>query len=339
MLQIHPSKTHSRDQEIKNCLDSLKTAFLRWLIVFSLYEAEGTLFLIDIPVFEYNQKNKCSVQIESNEFKCADWQKFFKQRLLEENFPDSRELTIEDLLTKLFTDCYSQAFIKSLKNRYFFSDEMVAACLWLKPLRVSDKTIRNNFKDLYQRPDKLLKKPKRGYYSKIKPEEYLRILYSSQSSISENNDYSDVLDYLTNDLSTITELLMTKINGKQRLFVHHEYVAIKELREESANFADRLKEIWKKATTPPLQINYYSASLNQKGQYIVYPVSLYYYQRAYYLCAYGQAPKTESSEQLQWYNYRLDRISAIKVLSWDNVSLPLDKSKVVDSEVYSPEYI
>ena len=114
-----------------------------------------------------------------------------------------------------------------------------------------------------------------------------------------------------------------------------------DLREVSADSADRLKEIWKIHPTPPIRITYHSAYLKQTQKYTVYPVCLYYYQRAYYLCAFGQRPqRTETQPQVGWYNYRLERITRLKTLSWDSPNLPFSQLEIINnSEKYSSNYI
>jgi CRISPR-associated protein (TIGR03985 family) len=118
-------------------------------------------------------------------------------------------------------------------------------------------------------------------------------------------------------------------------------VVNEDLRESSADSADRLKEIWKIHPTPPIEIAYHSAYLNQTQKHTIYPVCLYYYQRTYYLCAFGQRPqRTEKKPQLGWYNYRLERITGLKTLSWDTPNLPLPQSEIINyPEKYSPHYI
>ncbi|WP_364301474.1 TIGR03985 family CRISPR-associated protein [Moorena sp. SIO4A5] len=94
---------------------------------------------------------------------------------------------------------------------------------------------------------------------------------------------------------------------------------------------------------PKLHIKniYNSACLNKNKQYTVYPVCLYYYHRAYYLCAFGQRPeRTENQPPLGWYNYRLERITEFKKLSWDTPNFPWSKSEIINhTEKYSTDYI
>ena len=135
-------------------------------------------------------------------------------------------------------------------------------------------------------------------------------------------------------------LILLKTATLQRLFIHNDYVVAEELREPAADLADRLKQIWKQKPVSPIQIDYHSASLNNQGNYLVYPVCLYYYQRAYYLCAFGQAPPSPNKNQVQWYNYRLERITKISQLSWDEPNLPFSSQQILaQEEMYSPTYI
>jgi CRISPR-associated protein (TIGR03985 family) len=43
---------------------------------------------------------------------------------------------------------------------------------------------------------------------------------------------------------------------------------------------------------------------------VVFPVCIYYFQRAVYLCGYGESPDRNS----EWYNFRLDHIEAMNSL-------------------------
>lgn len=75
-------------------------------------------------------------------------------------------------------------------------------------------------------------------------------------------------------------------------------------------------------------MTYQSAKLYQETvDCIVYPVCIYYYQRAPYLFAYGQIPKADSENswgQIDWYDYRLDRIIQLDNLTQnlDDVNIP-----------------
>ena len=311
-------------KNVKHCLSLLKTAALRWVIIRSLYDSACDF----------------QVKFEQQWFKAVHWQEQLSQQL-----PLDQHLTVEELLFAEFTEITKQQFLVFLKKRYHLNQTEINQFLNNFPLQVEGKTIRNNFTALSQLRDNFLEKQGQGNYRLQKLERILDFLGFSQisnevQSLTSADDYYGLLDFLTSDISTIAELLLVKINQQQRLFIHNDYVVAEELRELAADWADRLKEIWKEEPVPPIQISYHSASLNKKEKYLVYPVCLYYYQRAYYLCAFGQAPICLNKNQIQWYNYRLERISKILKLSWHDNNLPFSSEQIIDHQKnYSPGYI
>jgi CRISPR-associated protein (TIGR03985 family) len=311
-------------QSTKHCLILLKTAALRWIIIRSLYDSACDF----------------RIKLEQEWFKAAHWQEQLSQQISTDT-----KLTVEELLFAEFTEITKQQFLLVLKKRYNLNQNAREQFLNDFPLQVEGKTIRNNFTALSQLKDNYLDKQGQGNYRLQKLEHILDLLGFSETSkgkqlLTTADDSYGLLDFLTSDLSTIAELLLVKINQQQRLFIHNDYVVAEQLREPAADSADRLKGIWKEEPVPPIQIHYHSASLNKKEKYIIYPVCLYYYQRAYYLCAFGQAPSRPNKNQLQWYNYRLERINKILKLSWNDNNLPFSSQQILDQEEnYSPAYI
>lgn len=308
-----------------NCLMLLASGVRRWVILRSLYDRDSQFF----------------VEFETELFNCADWLSKFQQAI-----SDYQSLSLESWLFTDYTEVVKAQFILALKTRYKLEDNDIKELLSTLVFAVTDRTFRNQFTQLASLKNHILEreiinektnsKKLIHKFRKRLPTAIFEILATDQSF-----DYDGVLEVFTNEVSAIAELLLTKINGEQRLFIHHEYVVNEDLREASADLADRLKEIWKITPTPPIQITYYSAYLNQTQKYIIYPVCLYYYQRAYYLCAFGQRPqRTETQPQLGWYNYRLERITRLKTLSWDTPNLPFPQSEFINRpENYSPDYI
>jgi len=322
LLQV---SNNSSSQAKSNCLMLLESGVRRWVIVRSLYDRESDFF----------------VEFEVELFNCADWLNKFKQAII-----NYQSRSLETWLFADYTEVVKNQFISALKSRYKLENQDIRELFSTYVFAVTERTCRNQLTQLSQLKNQLLERQSINQTSKAKRQIHkfrkrsidaiLEILASEQSFNSEG-----ILEFFTNEVSAIAELLLTKINGEQRLFIHHEYVVNEDLREASADSADRLKEIWKIAPTPPIQITYHSAYLNQTRKYTVYPVCLYYYQRAYYLCAFGQRPeRTENQPQLGWYNYRLERITRLKTLSWDNPNLPFPQSEIINnSEKYSPNYI
>ncbi|MGK7939085.1 MAG: TIGR03985 family CRISPR-associated protein [Crocosphaera sp.] len=134
-------------------------------------------------------------------------------------------------------------------------------------------------------------------------------------SLPISNDYEDPYLFVPDDFASFTHLFSQPINGVQRFYLHADYQTPSFLRSKINKLQKQLKKIWAMNPVPPLEISYTSASLNnEKKSCLIYPTCLYYYQRWFYLCAFGQTPRND----INWYNYRLDRIEQIETLSWDD---------------------
>lgn len=323
------AKDQAKDKAKENCLKLLGSAVRRWVILRSLYDRDSDFF----------------VEFDMEKFNCADWLNKFKQVKI-----DYQSVTLESWLFNDSTDYVKKELIRALKSRYNLVDKDINDLLEIQVFSVSERTFRNQFTQLANLKTPLLKRQVVNETSKAKKlihnfcklsiYDIIKFLTAENSS-NNNTDTEGILEVFTNEVSEIAELLFTKIKGQQRLFIRHEYVVNEDLHEPSADLADWLKEIWKIAPTPPIKITYYSAYLNKKSKYVVYPVCLYYYQRAYYLCAYGQRPqRNEKQPSVGWYNYRLERVKSYKKLSWETTNLPFSQSEIINHpEQYSPDYI
>ncbi|NES18967.1 MAG: TIGR03985 family CRISPR-associated protein [Symploca sp. SIO3E6] len=107
-----------------------------------------------------------------------------------------------------------------------------------------------------------------------------------------------------------------------RVFLYVDYVV-----PESSYLEDRvdqiqseLQEIWDSGKILPLLLTYYSAHQNRIKECVVYPVCIYFMERAKYLCGYGTTPRDE----INWYKYRLDRIMSqhLEPLDWQDPRIP-----------------
>lgn len=123
------------------------------------------------------------------------------------------------------------------------------------------------------------------------------------------------------DLVAISDNLAQPINGYQRFFLHVEYVIPQDATDRVDDWQALLREVWEQTPVPPIRVAFYSAKLDQTCTRILYPVCIYYVQRAPYLCAWGELPEGHS-ECIDWRHYRLDRIHHIQSLTWDDPSLP-----------------
>ena len=123
------------------------------------------------------------------------------------------------------------------------------------------------------------------------------------------------------ELSAFNNSLSQAINGIQRFFIHTEYIVHPQLYHRVELLQKQLKRIWTHDKIPLVKLTYQSAKLYQETVCcIVYPVCIYYYQRAPYLFAYGQTPKQDDENnwnKIDWYDYRLDRIIKLDELQLD----------------------
>ncbi|BAY83087.1 hypothetical protein NIES267_25730 [Calothrix parasitica NIES-267] len=130
----------------------------------------------------------------------------------------------------------------------------------------------------------------------------------------QNKVAADEFNFLHEDLVGIAQNHSQEIAAIQRFFVHLDYVIPKSTIDLVENWQWELKELWKQTPVPPIQITYNSAKIKNTIDCIVYPICIYYVQRAVYLCAFGDNPKHDN----YWYNFRLDRIQGIRSLKWKN---------------------
>jgi CRISPR-associated protein (TIGR03985 family) len=120
------------------------------------------------------------------------------------------------------------------------------------------------------------------------------------------------------DLEAIARDLAKPIGGHRRFFLYVDYIISNDAQDRVEDWQDRLKSLWEKKPIPPIQLIYHSARVGYPVDCIVYPICIYYVQRAVYLCAFGQDPK----HQGQWYNFRLDKIARLVELDWSHPHIP-----------------
>ncbi len=126
------------------------------------------------------------------------------------------------------------------------------------------------------------------------------------------------LPVLNPDLELIAQNLSQPLNGVQRFFMEVVYIVSPEKQERVEDWQEHFKLLWQENPVLPVRLSYQSSRVKKTVGCIVYPVCIYYAQRAVYLCGFGQTPTAKG----QWYNYRLDKIIEIEDLSWDDLDLP-----------------
>lgn len=142
------------------------------------------------------------------------------------------------------------------------------------------------------------------------------------------------LAFVNLDLATIAHNLSQPVGGFQRFFLEVDYIISQTNQDRVEDWQDKLRQLWEQTPIPPVKLTYNSAREGYAVECIVYPVCIYYVQRAIYLCAFGQTPQRKEG----WYNYRLDRIQHIKPLEWKQ-SIPQLLLKCYQQNILTPDYI
>lgn len=141
-------------------------------------------------------------------------------------------------------------------------------------------------------------------------------------NLHDNTTTSPMSDYELNfmhaDLACIAENLSNQINGVQRFFLQLDYVTSNKKTDLVDRWHNELKDLWQQTPVPPIKITYDSARVGENIDCVVFPVCIYYMQRAVYLCACGQSPDGTTD----WYNFRIDRIQNITPLTWNYPHIP-----------------
>ncbi|NES01747.1 MAG: TIGR03985 family CRISPR-associated protein [Okeania sp. SIO2F4] len=210
-----------------------------------------------------------------------------------------------------------KGLLAKTRRNFQYDFQTLVSLGWLQTEKVKSEPTHNKFKTQY-----------------IKVDSFPAILMSVSEEVVENQGFENLIQ---NDLADFFNEFSQKINHEQRFFLELEYIVHQQFYKNLNIWIQKLKNIWQSEPIPPIKITYVSASNFQNYQdegedYIIYPVCIYYSQRAPYLFAYGQTPKNSSSMKINWYGYRLDRIKNIEELEWSLVNLPNFSQKICESK-------
>ncbi|HBB33998.1 MAG TPA: TIGR03985 family CRISPR-associated protein [Cyanobacteria bacterium UBA8803] len=143
-------------------------------------------------------------------------------------------------------------------------------------------------------------------------------------------------NFLPPDLALIAQNYSQQTDGIQRFFLHVDYVVPSELLDKVEDFQEQLRTLWAQIPVPPVLLVYKSAKHDRNIECIVYPVCIYYVQRATYLCALGHNP----NQEVNWWNYRLDRLQSLAPLTWTDDRIPASLlQQYRDNTLPTPDYI
>ncbi|MEA5554342.1 TIGR03985 family CRISPR-associated protein [Anabaena cylindrica UHCC 0172] len=125
-----------------------------------------------------------------------------------------------------------------------------------------------------------------------------------------------------------------------RVFLYADYVVPESspIQDAVDEIQSELQDIWDSGKIQPLLLTYHSAHQNKIYECVVYPVCIYFMERAKYLCAYGKTPKGD----INWYKYRLDRIISqqLEILDWEDNRVPqLLRDKYKEHQLPTPKTV
>lgn len=151
----------------------------------------------------------------------------------------------------------------------------------------------------------------------------------------------EMIGFLDPNLPLLAEQISEQPHeDTRRVFLYVDYLVPESTQKQDDvdQLQGELQEIWDSRQILPLLLTYHSAHQNLVKECVVYPVCIYYMERAKYLCAYGSTPKDE----INWHNYRLDRICSKRLvpLGWEDPRVPqLLREKYEDEQLPTPKTV
>lgn len=304
-------------------VDVVRKAVRLWVILQSLYAPEPAFvhwrfryrdwrdFFFDNATQSHRERDRYPHHTQGSQCPC---QKTIKQLLFpidtEEKWVQWQQTfiaTYQDIA--LLKQIDLEAYVKELESVYPF---------WL-----TGKAMQTTFqKDLAEKG--WLSYEGKQKYRKLEQlpelESLSQIKVNCSSGISDENEQR--LNFLLDDLLLVADKFEKPINSIQRLFLYTDYqIPTRENARKIYSYIKQLKLIWQTEPVPIIQLTYQSFYLNGKIiSYMIYPVCLYYYQRSFYLCSFGQSPR--QPEGSDWYNYRLDRVISLQIIDKQTAKIP-----------------
>lgn len=296
-----------------------------------------------------------------NLFTYADWRKVF----FGENYKDEKQ---EDILNYQDQNCACHQTTKqwlakwevsveqwrySLQKQIAISDSDLDNCLEERLFAQVRKSLQSDFdllvsRNLLKRVTDVVGRSKQ--YRRV--EKIPSIFHPTENSSLENNLTPKDQAYVASTLGRfsfldptfpvlaeqISEVLPNEDNHRVFLYVDYVVPESSDLQDAVDQIQSELQEIWDSQNIPPLLLTYRSAHQNLIKECVIYPVCIYYMERAKYLCAYGSTPRDE----INWYKYRLDRIISkrIEPLDWQDPRVPqLLRQQYADNRLPTPQTV
>lgn len=151
----------------------------------------------------------------------------------------------------------------------------------------------------------------------------------------------EMIGFLDPNLPLLAEQIFEQPHeDNHRVFLYVDYLVPESTQKQDDvdQLQGELQEIWDSGQIQPLLLTYHSAHLGLVKECVIYPVCIYYMERAKYLCAYGSNPEGA----INWHNYRLDRICSKRLapLDWEDPRIPqLLREKYEDGQLPTPKTV
>ena len=276
--------------------------------------------------------DKGYISIPSN-FTYTDWRKAFfsqthqderKQDILSHQAPNCACIkTIRQWLLELEVSVDEWQY--SLKEEISISNSALKKLLEERLFAQVRKSLQSDLDLLVSRKylQRVNSTPGRNkYYQRVENLPYL------ESAVSQKNqaylaETLGMFSFLDPSLPLLAEEFSEQVNeDNHRVFLYVDYLVPESspIQDAVDEIQSELQSLWNSQEIFPILLTYYSAHLNLQKECAVYPVCIYFMERAKYLCAYGTTPIGE----INWYKYRLDRIISkrIETLDWQDPRVP-----------------
>ena len=178
----------------------------------------------------------------------------------------------------------------------------------IEPFYVVKKTIKNTLKSLVELDSLIFYTGEKYSYSKEKELPITLVAF-------ENKTINSLPALDLGEFESYFKSFGNPIEAIQRFYIREDYKEFDTIARVKVNvIRNTLKNIWEVNITVPIELDYHISS-EELYKAIVYPLAIYYNQRAFYLCAYGG---DKEGNKFDWHNYRVDRIQSIRKLDWNN---------------------
>jgi|GEM_PF-5604910 len=270
-------------------------------------------YLYSIVQYKLTIKSENDINVNNNYFQAGHFVNWSTTNL-ENHFTDKtiKEIDVNSLIESYFEDKLITITKEDLEKQMSLTSEDAQNLLTSKPFDVDSKTIKNDLRTLskVQIERKFIIEVVTKIYTNntkiyaINNNLTLERIFANNESGNSLNLYETLYDIYFDDLLSTTS---ESLRDKQRFFIKFQHIISENEQDNLGDIIEELKEIWE-TNNQLISIKYASSSQKTKKEYTIYPVSLFYNQRAIYLTGYGQSPAAENRYNLDYYNYRLDRL-------------------------------